>query len=149
MDDNTGAATWDDAVARLDAAEHRPSRRIRRDLLQAARLVALDGHDQLNPIERRRRAALAARDALAAYRLAGGTPEHLAVVSRLVGAPDDVVGSVDDRARLARARVELALEFELEDDSEHAAHVADVEQRAARLERPAAGPASQPPGDLP
>lgn len=140
-----GAATWDDAVARLDAVEHRPSRRIRRDLVRAASTVALDGHDQLHPVERRRRAALALRDALAAYRLAGGTAEHLKVVagfSRLGGHPDDVVGSVSDRARLARARIELALESFNDDFSElnadeHAAHVADVEQRAARLERPA------------
>lgn len=138
-----GAATWDDVVARLDAAEDRSSRRVRRDLARAASTVALDGYDHLPPIERRAGAALAVRDALAAYRLAGGTPEHLQRVlafTTVVGTLDDVVGSLGDRARLARARLELALEHVDDDNAdEHAAHVADVEQGAARLERPRAG----------
>lgn len=129
-------ASWDDVVALADRTDHRSSRRVSLDLVGAAAALQAAG----DPLERRRHAGLAAWDALAVYRLAGGTPDHLArfiALRAAVDRPDDATGPLGDRARLARARVELALRFVVDDDAdEHAAHVADVEQRAAALERP-------------
>jgi hypothetical protein len=153
VDNARPRTSWGDAVARIDTDDHRSSRDIRTSLAAWASLISDNGHDRLNPIERRRRATSALIDALAAYRLAGGTLEHLHRVlgrTNFAGYDDDVAGSVGDRARLARARIELALEvagYELSDfdADEHASRVADVEQRAAALERPRPAADEQPP----
>jgi hypothetical protein len=102
------SATWDDAVARLDATDHRPARRIARDLAtpRSGRRRPR-AHRRLAPSDRRRRCAPPLVGALAAYRLAGGDPEHLA---RILAEPGpcvngDVAGTVGERGRVARARI--------------------------------------------
>jgi hypothetical protein len=139
VDNPRPRTSWGDAVTRIDVADYRSARRIHADLRRAAEHLTVADRD-CTPLERRRLAGLALVDALAAYRLAGGTLEHLHCVlgrASAAGQFGDVAGCVGDRARVARARAELALRTVTDDNAdEHAAHVADVEQRAAALERP-------------
>lgn len=131
---------WDDVVNRLDRLDRRPAIAVARSLYRAVEATVSAPHSGRGyPIERRRLAALTVRDALAAYRLAGGDPDHLHRVVVFPVVAGDVVAPLGDRARLARARIELAFR-DVDDDNadDHAAHVADVEQRAAALERPGA-----------
>lgn len=132
-------ATWDAVVDALDAADHRSSRRIHDDAWRAAGNLEDRLRVGCDPLERRRLAALAARDALAAYRLAGGTPEHLAAAAglvRVIGCGDDVAGSLGDRARVARRRIDLHHDCHRRRIQGDPLDDAAVEQRAAALERP-------------
>lgn len=137
--------SWQDAVLRLDRTDHRSRIRVYRDLARsanAAQQARRDVAPALEQFEQRRHTALLLRDALAAYRLAGGTPEHLGHVLNLgaiLAFEGDVVGSVGDRARIARERIRVDLEpFGPDGASEHAGRVRDVNDRAAALEQPRA-----------
>jgi hypothetical protein len=128
--------SWDDAVARLDATDRRALERITLDLVCAADAVHTIGGSG-HPLERRRLAGLAARHALAAYRLAGGGAEHFRDVmglGSLIGHPDDVARSVGGRAVIARARVELATRTDI-DDRVRARAAAALDDAAAYAER--------------
>jgi hypothetical protein len=135
------SVTWDDAVARLDATDHRPARRIARELAAAigAAAAAAEGVD-VGPLERRRRAARILVGALAVYRLAAGDPEHLASVLAEPGpcVNGDVAGTVGDRGRIARARIMVDLDASRPDvtDEQRASVAAHLDELAAALERP-------------
>lgn len=126
--------TWDDAVARLDATDHRSASRVRRDIVRAAAVLAASDHAAA--AERRHVAGLAACAALAAYRLAGGTPAHLAMVAGDRGrgraaTADDVTGSVGDRAAVARQCLDLD-----SSDLDASTVIPHLDQRAADLDQP-------------
>jgi hypothetical protein len=139
------SVTWDDAVARLDATDHRPARRIARELAAAigAAAAAAEGVD-VAPLERRRRAARILIGALAVYRLAGGDPEHLASVIAEPGPciTADVAGTVGERGSVARARLTREMERPRAGTLEQRAdRRAALDDAAAYLERP------RPPAD--
>jgi hypothetical protein len=134
--------SWQDAVLRLDRTDHRSRIRVYRDLARSANAAQQACRNVAPPLEQRRHTALLLRDALAAYRLAGGTPEHLGRVLNLgavLNLDGDVVGSVGDRARIARERIRVDLEpFAPDGIGEHAGRIRDVNDRAATLEQPRA-----------
>jgi hypothetical protein len=148
---DTPRPSWHDLVAALERAEradHSTALRINNDLRRAAAI--LDAAEPgVPPLERRRIAALALADALAAYRLAGGDREHFAGVVSLraqIHHTDDVAGSVADRATVARQRVDLELrKHKLSRPDAVDVLAGRLDERAAALERPRARTA---PGDV-
>src|SRR4051812_42354269 len=144
--------SWDDVVARIDRTDHRPTRSIDAALARAVdSLARFPVHS--DPRERRRAAGCALREALAVYRLAGGGPAYLDNLARLLERTppgDAVAGPVGDRARLARARLELHANRAVNTDDEDELagideRLDDVNARAAALERPGRRTA---PGDV-
>lgn len=135
--------SWGAIVAHVDRTDCRPARDIDAELERAVYRASF--HSGISdPLVRRRVAGVALLAALAAYRLAGGEPEHLDGLGQLaehVALTGPRVGSVGDRARLARGRIELhreraaaASDAAAYDDA--TARIADLERRAAALERP-------------
>lgn len=143
------SVTWDDGVNRVARTDHRSARQIGDDLLRAAARLARYPITE-HPRERRRIAGCVLREAIAAYLLAGGDPEHLDGLAELIerhqpGPP--VRGPVGARALLARARLELLDERAVSDEEGRVdvdERIEDVDLRAAGLERPGRWPAPGP-----
>jgi hypothetical protein len=142
--------TWTDVVNRIDRTDHRSTRQICGDLFRASARLSrypLNGDAR----EQRRIAGCVLREAIAAYRLAGGDPAHLDSLAELIERHrpgDPVRAPVGNRARLARARLELLDERAVAgEDSDVDERIEDIELRASALERHGHWPVTTP-GEL-